>query len=226
MDHGQATRPSAESSAPAMAPAGETSASHRSPWTLRARVSGNWPLAVILAVQTILSLRLVGADTAFQDEALYLWAGHLEWARVLHGTPIPQFPSYFSGAPVIYPPIAALADSVGGLAAARGLSLVFMLASTTLLWGTADRLFGRRAAFFAAALFAVLGPTLHLGAFATYDAMALFLLALATWLVVRAGERQDATGWMIALKTVPSGSLASTTGARSLIRFPARRASR
>jgi 4-amino-4-deoxy-L-arabinose transferase-like glycosyltransferase len=83
------------------------------------------------------------------------------------------------------------------LAAARGLSLVFMLAATTLLWDTTDRLFGRRAAFFAAALFAVLGPTLHLGAFATYDAMALFLLALATWLVVRAGERQDATGWMI-----------------------------
>jgi hypothetical protein len=120
---------------------------------------------------------------------------------VLHGTPIPQFPSYFSGAPVIYPPIAALADSVGGLAAARGLSLVFMLAATTLLWDTTDRLFGRRAAFFAAALFAVLGPTLHLGAFATYDAMALFLLALATWLVVRAGERQDATGWMIAAGT-------------------------
>jgi MFS family permease len=164
---------------------------------MRARVPGNWPLVVILAVQTVLSFRLIGANTAFQDEALYLWAGHLEWARVLHSTPIPQFPSYFSGAPVIYPPIAALADSVGGLAAARGLSLVFMLAATTLLWDTTDRLFGRRAAFFAAALFAVLGPTLHLGAFATYDAMALFLLALATWLVVRAGERQDATGWMI-----------------------------
>jgi len=197
MDHGQATRPSAGST-PATAPAGETPDSHRSPRTMRARVPGNWPLVVILAVQTILSFRLVGADTAFQDEALYLWAGHLEWARVLHGTPIPPFPSYFSGAPVIYPPIAALADSVGGLAAARGLSLVFMLAATTLLWDATDRLFGRRAAFFAAALFAVLGPTLHLGAFATYDAMALFLLALATWLVIRAGERQDATGWMIA----------------------------
>lgn len=196
MDHGQATRP-AEAYVPATAPADETPASHRSARTMRARVPGNWPLLAILAVQTILSFRLIGADTAFQDEALYLWAGHLEWARVLHGTPIPQFPSYFSGAPVIYPPIAALADSVGGLAAARGLSLVFMLAATTLLWDTTDRLFGRRAAFFAAALFAVLGPTLHLGAFATYDAMALFLLALATWLVVRAGERQDATGWMI-----------------------------
>ena len=117
---------------------------------------------------------------------------------LLHGTPIPPFPSYFSGAPVIYPPLAALADSVGGLAAARVLSLVFMLGATTLLWATARLLFGRRAAFFAAALFAVLGPTLHLGAFATYDAMSLFLLALASWLVVRAGERQDATGWMIA----------------------------
>jgi 4-amino-4-deoxy-L-arabinose transferase-like glycosyltransferase len=197
MDHGQATRPPAEAYVPGTAPADETPASHRSARTVRARVPGNWPLLAILAVQTILSVRLIGADTAFQDEALYLWAGHLEWARVLHGTPMPQFPSYFSGAPVIYPPIAALADSVGGLAAARGLSLVFTLAATTLLWDTTDRLFGRRAAFFAAALFAVLGPTLHLGAFATYDAMALFLLALATWLVVRAGERQDATGWMI-----------------------------
>ena len=179
MDHGHATRPPAEAYVPAAAPADETPVSHRSPRTVRARVPGNWPLLAILAVQTILSFRLIGADTAFQDEALYLWAGHLEWARVLHGSPIPQFPSYFSGAPVIYPPIAALADSVGGLAAARGLSLVFMLAATTLLWDTTDRLFGRRAAFFAAALFAVLGPTLHLGAFATYDAMALFCWRLA-----------------------------------------------
>ena len=73
-----------------------------------------------------------------------------------------------------------------------------MLGATALLWGTTRRLFGRRAAFFAAALFAVLGPTLHLGAFATYDAMSLFLVALAAWLVVRAGDRPDATGWMVA----------------------------
>ena len=166
------------------------------------RVPRSWPLLIVLAVQTILSLRLVRADTAFQDEALYLWAGHLEWANVLHGTPIPPFPSYFSGAPVIYPPIAALADSLGGLAGARILSLIFMLGATAALWATADRLFGRRAAFFAAALFAVLGPTLHLGSFATYDAMSMFLIALAAWLVVRAGDRQDATVWMLAAGAV------------------------
>ena len=155
-------------------------------------------LVAVLAVQVLLSVRLVWSDTAFQDEALYLWAGHLEWAHWLHGAPVPPFPAYFSGAPVLYPPLGALADSAGGLAGARLLSLVFMLGATGLLWGTAGRLFGRRAGFFAAALFAVLGPTLHLGAFATYDALAVFLVALAAWCVVRAGERQDATGWMVA----------------------------
>ena len=161
-------------------------------------VPGWWPLLAVLAVQAVLSLRLVRADTAFQDEAEYLWAGHLQWAHWLHGTPVPPFPAYFSGAPVIYPPAGALADAAGGLAAARILSLAFMLGATALLWGTAGRLYGRRAAFFAAALFAALGPALHLGAFATYDAMSVFLVALAAWCVVRAGERQDATGWMIA----------------------------
>jgi len=157
-----------------------------------------WPLLAVLAVQAGLSLRLVGADTAFQDEGLYLWAGHREWAHWLHGVPVPPFAAYFSGAPVIYPPLGAVADSAGGLAGARVLSLVFMLGATVLLWGTAGRLFGRRAAFFAAALFAVLGPVLHLGAFATYDAMSVLLVAVAAWCTVRAGDRQDATGWMLA----------------------------
>ena len=138
------------------------------------------------------------ADTAFQDEALYLWAGHLQWAHWLHGAAVPPFAYYFSGAPVIYPPLGALADAAGGLAGARILSLAFMLGATALLWATAGRLFGRRAAFFAAALFAVLGPTLHLGSFATYDAMSVFLIALAAWCVIRAGPRGEATGWMLA----------------------------
>jgi 4-amino-4-deoxy-L-arabinose transferase-like glycosyltransferase len=163
---------------------------------------GWWPLAAVLVVQAVLSIRLVRADTAFEDEATYLWAGHLEWAHWLHGTPLPQFPAYFSGAPVIYPPLGALADSVGGLVGARILSLVFMLGATALLWGTVSKLYGQRPAFFAAALFAVLGPTLHLGAFATYDAMSVFLAALAAWCVVRPREGQEAAGWMVAAAVV------------------------
>ncbi len=165
------------------------------------RVRGSWgpgwlPLVLILVAQAGLSVRLFWVDTAFQDEAEYLWAGHLEWSHWLHGTVVPPFASYFSGAPVIYPPLAALADSVGGLAAARLLSLLFMLGATALLWAVAGRLFGRRAAFFSCALFALSGPALHLGSFATYDAMSVFLLALASWLVVSAPEASEAAGRM------------------------------
>src|SRR2546421_224727 len=85
-----------------------------------------------------------------------------------------------------------------GLAGARLLSLVFMLGATALLWAAAGRLYGRRAAFFAAALFAVSGPVLHLGAFATYDALSVLLVALAAWCVIRAGDRGEGTGWMVA----------------------------
>ena len=181
----------------ATAPPG-TQAEDREARVRRRRFPGAWPLLAVLAVQAALSLRLVRADTAYQSEALYLHAGHLEWAHWLHGTPIPPFASYFSGAPVIYPPVGAAVDSLGGLTAARVLSLVFMLGATALLWGAAGRLFGRQAAFFAAALFALLGTTLHLGAFATYDAMAVFLVALAGWCVTRPGDRRPATAWMVA----------------------------
>jgi hypothetical protein len=157
-----------------------------------------WLLLAVLVVQAGLALRLVWSNTAFEDEALYLWAGHLEWAHWLHGTPLPDFPSYFSGAPVIYPPLGALADSAGGLAGARVLSLCFMLGATVLLWATTSRLYGRNAAFLAAGLWAILGPTQRLGAFATYDAMALFLVALAAWCVTRGQQPRGATRWMIA----------------------------
>jgi Dolichyl-phosphate-mannose-protein mannosyltransferase len=156
------------------------------------------PLVVILTIQAVLSARLLHANTAFGDEALYLWAGHLEWSHWLHGARIPPFPTWFSGSPVIYPPIGALADSIGGLAAGRTLSLAFMLGATVMLWATALRLFDRRTAYFAAALFSVIGPTLHLGAFATYDSMSLFLMAVAAWCACGAGTREDATGWIAA----------------------------
>jgi len=198
MDHGTASAQSAEAFTLDTAPAAPVAGSHRQERVLWQHVPRWWPLIAVLAVQAGLSLRLVRADTAFQDEAAYLWAGHLEWAHWLHGAPVPPFSSYFSGSPAIYPPIAAIADAVGNLTAARILSLVFMLGATALLWGAADRLYGHRAAFFAAALFAALGPTLHLGAFATYDAMAVFLVALAAWCVIRAGDSGDQVGRMVA----------------------------
>ncbi len=153
----------------------------------------SWPLMGILALQIVLSLRLIWSNTAFMDEALYLWAGHLEITQWLHGVPLAKsidpFPTYFSGAPVLYPPLGAIADTLGGLAGARLLSLGFMLGATSLLYFSASRLFGRTAAVAGSAVFAVLGPTQFLSAFATYDPMALFLIALTSWLVIRGHGR-------------------------------------
>ena len=111
---------------------------------------------------------------------------------------MPPFQTWLSGAPVIYPPVGAIADSIGGIVGARILSLVFMTGTTALLWNISSRILGSRAAFFAAALFAVLGPTQFLGALATYDAMALFLMAIATWCVVAAREHGDSTALLVA----------------------------
>lgn len=148
-----------------------------------------WPLLAVLAAQSGLSLRLIWSNTASADEGLYLWIGHLEITHLLYHVPISQSQIFMSGTPVIYPIVGAIADSYGGLAAARSLSLVFMLAATTLLYLTTSRLFGRRAGVAAAAIFAALGPVQMLGAYATYDAMAIFLLALSAWLTVRARGR-------------------------------------
>ena len=213
MEHGTTTRQTTEtsdSSALDAAPAAPSAGSRPERWVLARHAPRWWPLVAVLVVQAGLSLRLVRADTAFMDEATYLWAGHLEWAHWLHGTPIPHFSAYFSGAPFVYPPIGALADSIGGLTAARILSLVFMLGATTLLWGATNRLYGHRAAFFAAALFAVAGPTLHLGAFATYDALSVLLIALACWCMVRAGDERDGTGWMAAAAVAMAVANAAT----------------
>src|SRR5262249_13968860 len=84
----------------------------------------------------------------------------------------------------------------------------FMLAATALLWSAAGRLFRRRAAFFAAALFAALGPTLHLGAFATYDALSVLLIAAAGSRVIRAADNRTRP-------LAPSGAGLALANARS-----------
>ena len=160
--------------------------SHRGP---RRSPQISIPLIAVLVLQAAMSLRLIWSNSAFNDEALYLWAGRLELAHIMYGTPVPAFQTYFSGAPVIYPPLGALADRLGGLAAARMLSLAFMLGATVLLYGATRKMFGRRAGGIASASFALLGPTQFIGALATYDAMALFMLALAAWFIVMACGR-------------------------------------
>lgn len=141
-------------------------------------------LLFVLAIQAVLSLRL--SNTAFQDEALYLAAGHNIIDHLMNGTPLHSgYESYFSGSPMLYPVAAAVVDGYFGLSGARLFSLLCMLGATSLLYSFTRRMFNERVALVAAALFAVTQPTIVLGWFATYDAPAIFLLALAAWIVVR-----------------------------------------
>jgi len=154
-----------------------------------------WPLFAILAIQAALSARLLHLNGDFVDEGTYIYAGHQVLDHWIHGWADPAYATYFSGAPTIYPPIAGAVDYFGGLIAVRILSMIFMLWATTMLWATAQRLFGRIAAFAGCAIFISIGSTQALGAFATYDAMAFSLLVTGVYCAVRAAEAHEEAPW-------------------------------
>jgi 4-amino-4-deoxy-L-arabinose transferase-like glycosyltransferase len=146
------------------------------------------PLGCVLVAQAAIAIQL--SNTAFLDEASYLYAGHQLIGDALQRTENQDpYAQYFSGAPFLYPVVGAAADAVGGLAAARLLSLVFMLGATCFLYAATRRMFHSRAAFFAAALFALSGPVLFMSHLATFDAPAVLMLSCALWLAVRSAER-------------------------------------
>jgi hypothetical protein len=147
----------------------------------------------------------------------------LEWAHWLHGAALPPYLNPFSGSGsvVIYPPLGALADSIGGLAGARILSLLFMLGATALLYLAASRLVSRRATIAAAVIWALSGPVLPL-AFATYDPLSILLTAVSAWLVVRAvqAESRRCRGAFMAAAAF-SLALSNTTAYSGVIIDPA-----
>jgi hypothetical protein len=150
-----------------------------------AKIRPHWPLWLTLAAQALLTVLLLGKYGPANDEALYIKAGHLEWAHWLHGSPLPDFSSYFSGAPVLWPPVAGLGDSIGGVAGARLISMIFMLGVTVLTYLAALHLGGRQVAAFTAPIMGLTGLASYLGASATFEPMAIFLLALSLFVAVR-----------------------------------------
>jgi len=148
--------------------------------THAAAITTRAPLFLILALQTIVSLATLH-NTAFQDEALYVYAGR-QIIRHWTGGPAPldHYAFYFSGYPFVYPVIGGFLDRLGGLELARSFSLFCMLGVTTVVFFVTTKIFGRPAAVFASALFALTGVVLFLGRLATFDALCLFLITLAT----------------------------------------------
>jgi putative flippase GtrA/GT2 family glycosyltransferase len=163
---------------------------HREP---RSGLAKLWhPLTAILILQAVLCLIVMRSNTAFSDEADYLELGRGLLNHWLHGTPWrSQYGvGVVSGSTYFWPPLAAMANLVGGLFGARLLAMTFMLGATALLYSAASRLFDSATACFAAALWAVAATTIQLGSFATFDGMSVSLTALSGWLIVQAGFRR------------------------------------
>lgn len=143
------------------------------------------PLGVILTLQAGVALVTLN-NSAFQDEALYIYAGRQLLDQYLGGAQVVDpFATYMSGHPDVYPLLAGALDAVGGLALARMLSLVAMLTATACVYWIGQHLFSRHVAIFGAAIFAMQGPVLFLTRLATYDAMCLGLLAIAAVLALK-----------------------------------------
>lgn len=162
------------------------SARRRFTWrrTIVGVVPSWWPLVLILALQAGVALATLH-NTAFQDEGLYLYAGRQILRHLTGGpSPVENYAFYFSGYPYIYPLIGGFLDKVGGLELARAFSLVCMLGVSTSAYLCTRRLFQAPAAIFAAAIYVSLGTVLFLSRLATYDALCLLLVALATGLAV------------------------------------------
>ena len=136
-------------------------------------------------MQAIAALSL--ANSAYQDEALYIYAGKQILHQIL-GQPVAvkYGITSLSGFPYLYPVIAGVLDSLGGLVLVRLFSLACMLISTAAVYRLTLTLYGPMSARLATALFAVQGPVLFLSNFATYDAMCLSLMAVTAVLVLYA----------------------------------------
>ncbi len=150
-------------------------------------------LMLIILIQASITL-ITMHNSAFQDEALYLFAGR----QIVHnwlGGPAMQdhYGLYFSGYPQFYPVIGGLLDMLGGVEAARFFSTLCMLLVTLCVYYVTRRLTSTSAGLFAAALFAFQGPVLFLTRLATYDALCLAFLALATCLVLYVSKHR--TPW-------------------------------
>ena len=173
------------------------------------------PLPLILAAQVTLALRIITRPPSL-DEARYIYAGHQLLNELLHGGGTPYYDTYFSGAPDFYPPLAAMADRLGGLIEVRLMSLLFVVGATVLLYMTARHLFGQAAGLLAASMFAVNGLTRFVGTYANYDGLALLLLSAAAYFAVRSADPEAKSRWLL---LVPVALLLANTAKYASLLF-------
>jgi hypothetical protein len=133
------------------------------------------PLLAVVTVMSLFALRL--RNGAMIDEALYINLGR----QYLTGPPpTPTDTDFISGAPFLYPVLAATLDGIGGLWLVRLLSLAGVVVAVLAMERAVAHLeASRRAGIMAALAFAFVGPVVMIARLATFDALVVMLLALA-----------------------------------------------
>ncbi|MCX5754425.1 MAG: hypothetical protein NTW97_12435 [Candidatus Krumholzibacteria bacterium] len=136
-------------------------------------------LCAILLYGLIVSLVDLDYNSVFIDEAFQITMGQ----EIIRGEPCLGCPHH-TGSVMIWPVLAALADSAGGIHAVRILTVVIGLALTVIVYATAAMLFGGNLGLIAAALFMCTGQTLYLMKLGTYDMIAAFFIGASFFMFV------------------------------------------
>ena len=141
-------------------------------------------------------------NDAFVDEATYISAGRMLHAAATSASAadaLPAFATYFSGAPHLYPILAAYADRTAGLEGARMVSYACIVVALLAVYVATLHLFrDRLAGVVAAALFAAQAPVLFLSRQATFDAPCVALLSVAVAACAVASSRRHPSAALIA----------------------------
>lgn len=170
-----------------------------------------WLIALGAAMACHLLLVRTLHNDAFVDEATYVIIGDMvrAWHR---GDGVVPASTYLSGAPQLYPALSSWLFAHGGLETVRAFSTMCMLFAIAAVAWSALQVFGTAwAGLGAAVLFATQAPVLFLSRFATYDAPALALVAIALAVAIAPGR---AGVW----RALSAGAL---VGAAALVKYAA-----
>lgn len=163
-----------------------------------------WAIAAaFLAVQVAIVMR--AGNGPFLDESIYVTAGR----RTIQGFGISDYYlTWFAGS-LLWPVLAATADSLGGLAGARILAALCVTAAILTTAHAAGILLGARSRPWTAGVMAASGCFLSVGHLAVYDALALAAAGVGV-LAVAQLHRYDRRRWAL----VAGGALAVATLAK------------
>lgn len=172
--------------------------------------------ALLLVVAFLIRFSLEPANTIFYDEAVNATLG----AEVLAGD-FSQNATAWTFGSYLYPLTAGTADAIGGDVGLRLWSAALGMVMLLGVFGTTRRLFGLRAALWAALLFGLAGGSIGLGQMAVYDSLSAPLLSLALLCMVNAAFAEGRAMRVYLLAAGVLYSLSALSKYIALLYFPA-----